>query len=125
MAVGVVNVFESINVGHDDRQRHFLAARPLKFNLELFENCRAVHDSGKSVMGGLMSKFFLRFEKTVLQINDSAACQQSSSEFDGIKWFDDVVVGAGLEAFNDVILSTAGREQNNVDVTWCRFRAEL
>ena len=74
-------------------------------------------------MGSLFAQRFPRRQKLLLQIQDAAAGPQAYAQLMCLKGLGEIVVGASLHAFHQILGIGAGGEQQNVDVGFAGGRA--
>ena len=67
-------------------------------------------------MGGLFAERFAGFQQFLLEVEDAASGAQADAQFVGVEGLGEVIVGAGVHAFDQVLRFGAGGEQQDVDV---------
>ncbi len=67
-------------------------------------------------MRGLFAEGFAGLEQLLLQFEDAAPGADADAQFMGVEGLGEVIVGAGVHAFDQVLGFGAGGEQEDVDV---------
>ena len=90
-----------------------LADLPRPFVIDRLEGRCAIRDAGKGVVRGLESQLFAGGDELVLQIENALADHQAGAQLLIVEWLREVVVGAGLEAAEEIAtLAAAGHQQD-------------
>ncbi len=113
MAVAVVDALEVVDVDENDAKRVRVADLPGAFVIDRLEGGCAIRDAGEGIVSGLESKLFAGGDELVLQIENTLADEKAGAQFLIVEWLREVVVGAGLEAAEEIAtLAAAGHEQD-------------
>ena len=121
----IVHSFEVIQIGQDDSYGDSFALRPGELALESIQNGPTVPQTGQGIVRGLEAQGFARGNQLFLQIEDAFAHAQASFEFQCVKGLGQIIVGTGLETFDDVSLLAFGGEQEKINITLARAQAGL
>jgi hypothetical protein len=116
VAVGIVDQLEVVEIEHDDAQRFALAAGAIDLVREEFEDGRAVPTLGQGIAGGLLAQRLAHLNQLGLQVDDAAAGAQAHFHFGVVEGLDEVVVGAGAHALDQVPALGLGGEQKDVGI---------
>ena len=103
MAEGVVDLFEVIEIGHNEGERTRLAAGALQLAREDFEHGVAVPEVGERIAGGLAAQHFASRHQLFLQIQNALPGTQPHAQLVRVHRFAEVVVGARLHSFNELV----------------------
>ena len=116
VAVRVVDGFEVIDVAEKHDRAAGLALRTHQFAAEKIHDDAAIPDGGERVVRGFEAHHFARFDEATLEMKDALAGAQTRFQFIDVERLGEVIVGAGLEARDDVFLRLFRSEQHHVDV---------
>ncbi|SPF46553.1 hypothetical protein SBA4_3550016 [Candidatus Sulfopaludibacter sp. SbA4] len=116
MAVGIVDVFEPVEIDHEQRDGLGFAVGAGQFVLQRLEDGGAVEKAGQAVVGGLFAEGLAGHQQFLLQIENAAAGPQAHAQLVGVEGLGQVVIGPGIHPFHDVLGLGAGGQQEDVDV---------
>ena len=110
MAIRVIDLFEVIDINHDDSKRDFLThiARMLATNC--IKRNPTVCDASQSVVRGPKLKKTLRSKKAILQVQNALAHMQARTQLLSVKGLRQVIVRAQFESVKDVLLLSPPRQ---------------
>ena len=86
MAEGVVYVLEVIYISQNDPNRRDFTHAAVQFAVKKGEYLAPVQEQSQEVVSGGYSEGLASVHQFLMKIEDSLACQQTSFQFQGIKW---------------------------------------
>src|SRR5690348_8251637 len=117
MAVTVIHFFEMIDVAQDDSDRRLLALAARQFASEKFNGGTAAGCSGEKVVRGLKMQSVAGGDQFILSAKDAFRDAQARAEFVDVEWFGEIVVGAGVEAEQQIVFLRVSGEQHEEGVS--------
>src|SRR5438445_7911653 len=122
MPVGVVDLFEVVEVGHDDTERSPLTLSALELSSQDVKDCGVIPQPRQRIVGGLHAQRVARRNELLLQIENPLSRVQMSPELVGVERLDEIVVRARLDAFDQVLLPIPRRQHQDINVRMvCSF----
>ncbi len=103
MSLRVVDRFEPVQVYHQHGNRAAVARGPREFVVQLFQNAGAVEQSGEAIVRSLFSERFARLQEFLLQVENPAPGANAHAQFVGIEGLGQIIVGAGVHAFDQIL----------------------
>ncbi len=116
VAAGVVDLFETVEIGDQDGERLALAAAARELVLKGFEDRGAIVQSGEGIVGGLDAERFAGAQQLFLKVKDAAAGAQADAEFVVAERFGEVIVGAGIHGQDEILGFGAGGQKHDIGV---------
>ncbi len=116
MAVRVVDRFEVIDIAEKHDGAAGLALRTHQLAAEEIHDDAAIPDRSERIMRGFEAHHLARFDEAAFEMKDALAGAQARFQFIDVERLGEVIVGAGLEARDDVFLRLFRSEQHHVDV---------
>ena len=114
--MGIVDLFEAIEIHHQQGQGVAFPACACQFFLEHLQDGVAIEQAGKTIVGGLFAQGFARGQELLLQLQNAAPGAQAHPQLVGLKRLGEIVVGAGLHTFHQIFGIRARGEQQDVHV---------
>ena len=108
--------FEVIDIAEKHDGAAGLALRAHQLAAEKIHDDAAIPDRSERVVRGFKAHHFARFDEATFEMEDALAGAQARFQFIHVERLGEVVVGAGLEARDDVFLRLFRSEQHHVDV---------
>src|SRR5689334_4704060 len=116
MAIAVVDILEMVEVADDDAQRTPLTSGAGQFAGEKLNGGAAIHETGEGIMSGLFVQGVARGDEFVLHGEDTFASAEARAKFIGVERLGKIVVGAGIQAVEQILFLAAGREEQQVNI---------
>src|SRR6266852_574839 len=95
MTEGVVDLFEMVDIGQEERKLFTGAVATAHLSLYHFHDPSAVEETSQEVVPGFLGNPLLGSDQLVLESKRPLRYQQPSLEFCGVKRLGDIVVDAG------------------------------
>ena len=126
MPVGVVDLFEVIEVGHDHTEGSPLALSALELAPQDVKDCGVIPQPRQRIVGGLHPQRVARRNELLLHIENPLSGVQVSHELVGVKRLDEIIVRARLDTFDQVLLPVPRRQHQDINVRMvCSFAESL
>lgn len=125
VAVGIVHVLEVVEVGESDTEGAVFPLAADEFAFEDLERGVAVPDAGEGVAGSLDFEFFFDSEEFGFEFDDAKSGAETDLQFVVVGRFDEVVVGAGLHAVDEIFALGARGEHDDVGIVFAVELADL
>src|ERR1700730_3204333 len=109
MAQRVVNLLESVHIGHDHSRWPSLALGPDQFALERRQNFRAAQQIGQEIVSSGKPE-------ALLQIENPFAHQDPGPQLARIDRLSQVVVRAGIHGGQKVLFPVLGRQHDGINI---------
>src|ERR1700733_9120774 len=90
--------------------------RSQDFFAQDFNGSAVIEQVGLRVVRCFETQLVARRKQLLLQLQNAAAGPQASLQFEQIEWLGNVVVGARVKPFDDLILASFDRKQNDIEV---------
>ncbi len=116
MSVGIVDGLEAVQVAQRDAERLALAPRPRHLGLQDLDDRAPVPELREGVVRRLMTKRRLSGQQIAVQVENTASGAEAHLELVGVEGLGDVVVGAGLQAFDEILPVAARGQQQQVGI---------
>jgi len=111
VTAGVINFLKVIDVAHDYAERVPGPAPATNFDLQQVEDGAAIRKAGEPVVGGSKLQLILGMKQRRLKIENPFAGPNPGPQFINVKRLGQVVVSAGFEAGDHVLLVVFGSQQ--------------
>jgi hypothetical protein len=102
MAVGVVDLFEMVDIAHPHGQQFSVPPGVGEFFVKMVQDGAAIEHARQRIPGGLIGQGLAAGNERGLHLDHPAADLDPGPEFAGVKGLAQVIVGTGVQPGDDV-----------------------
>ncbi len=117
VSVGVVDEFEVVEIGHDDRERPVVTLRSLNFSRQLHHEVASVVGLEQRIGRSQNRQLRMRLAQRPLETDDAATRLEARQQLAFVGRFLQVVVGAGVQSRNDVGARAVAGQKKDVEIS--------